>query len=130
MDPEGPPGVGRLRLRLYVAGATPASERARVSVESLAASLPPGSFALEVIDALSDPERAERDNVIAAPLLVKDAPEPTVRLIGDLADPQRLRTALRLREESAEPPSAAAARDEGSQRPADSGRADRGSIEA
>lgn len=86
----------RMRLRLYVAGTTPPSQRAQASLAALTSQLSAAAVELEVIDVIADPQAAERDNVIAAPLLVRLAPGPPLRVIGDLGDHERLRALLGL----------------------------------
>ena len=43
-----------------------------------------GTVALEVVDVLERPDLAERDAVVATPTLLRLAPEPVLRVIGDL----------------------------------------------
>lgn len=45
---------------------------------------------VEVVDILSEPDRASEDRVFVTPTLIKELPEPTRRLIGDLSDPQQV----------------------------------------
>jgi len=61
-----------------------------------------GRYELHVIDVLEYPEDAERDGIIAAPTVVKAAPPPPRRAIGDFVDAQGLTHALDL---PAPPPS-------------------------
>ncbi|HEX8120099.1 MAG TPA: circadian clock KaiB family protein [Solirubrobacteraceae bacterium] len=88
-------------LRLYVVGGTQASERALHSAERLRADLA-GEAELEVVDLAHDPELAERERIVATPLLVRLSPEPVRRIVGDLSDVERVRWSLGLpRRESA-----------------------------
>jgi circadian clock protein KaiB len=88
-------------LRLYVVGGTQASERALHSVERLRAELD-GAPELEVVDLSREPEVAERERIVATPLLVRLSPEPVRRVVGDLSDVERVRWSLGLpRQESA-----------------------------
>jgi circadian clock protein KaiB len=49
-----------------------------------------GRYELQVIDVLEHPERAEQDNILATPTLIKSLPPPLRRLIGDLSDKQKV----------------------------------------
>jgi circadian clock protein KaiB len=82
-------------LKLYVVGSTPASERAIVAIEQLRAALP-GTVEIEVIDVADRPEIAEAERVVATPMLVRVAPAPVRRIVGDLSDLDRVRWGLGL----------------------------------
>jgi circadian clock protein KaiB len=73
-------------LRLYVTGATPASARAIVNLKALCEGRLKGRFQLEVIDIFQKPALAAREQIVAAPTLVKVLPPPLRRFIGDLSD--------------------------------------------
>ena len=53
-------------------------------------------FVLEVIDVLSDPEIAEKQNIFATPTLIKDAPPPPKRIMGDFSSGEKVLRALEL----------------------------------
>ncbi|MGE0081519.1 MAG: circadian clock KaiB family protein [Thiohalomonadaceae bacterium] len=66
---------------------------ARQSIAALSEALDrfiPGQYQIELVDVLRDPERAEQENVFATPMLVRSRPSPTVRILGDLGEPERL----------------------------------------
>ena len=88
-------GAERLWLRLYVAGNAPNSVRAQANLKTLCASLT-GAIELEVVDVLDSPLRALTDGIMLTPTLVKLAPAPVLKLVGDLSDTLRVRTALGL----------------------------------
>lgn len=90
---SGPSGY---RLRLFVAGNTPRSQRTIVNLRRLC-SEHLGPVALEIVDIYQQPELAVQDQVVAAPTLVKLAPSPLRRIIGDLSDEGRVLRALDLR---------------------------------
>ena len=75
-----------VRLRLYVAGESPRSLSALRAVRGLDESALAGRYHLEVVDVLTHPEKAEEDRVLATPTLVRLAPTPRRRILGDLAD--------------------------------------------
>jgi circadian clock protein KaiB len=78
------------RLRLYVVGNTPASSRAIVNTRRFCEDHLPGAYDLDVVDISLDPAVATTAEVIAAPTLVKEAPPPVRRFIGDMSNTARL----------------------------------------
>ena len=86
----------RTVLKLYVVGGTQASERACQSLERLRAEL--GNCDAEVVDLRERPALAEEERILATPLLVRVAPTPTRRIVGDLSDVERVRWSLGLLE--------------------------------
>ena len=80
----------RYRLRLYVAGTNLNSFHAIQCLRQLCDEVLPGRVALEVIDLYQQPELAKRDQIIAAPALIKLSPLPRRMFIGDLSDQKRL----------------------------------------
>jgi len=49
---------------------------------------------IEIVDLLTDASRALADGIVVTPTLLKLAPRPAQRLIGDLSDTARLLVAL------------------------------------
>ena len=84
------PDAGQHVLRLFVSGATPRSIRAIYNLRRMLERELPGGYDLQVIDIYQNPEVARDHQVFAAPTLVKLAPEPVRRVIGDLSDRRRL----------------------------------------
>lgn len=82
-------------LKLYVVGGTRASERALQCVADLRAQLG-DDVDLAVVDLREHPDVAERERIVATPLLVREAPAPVRRVVGDLSDLARLRWSLGL----------------------------------
>jgi circadian clock protein KaiB len=82
-------------LKLYVVRGTPMSDRAVAAIEQLRAALP-GDVIVDVVDLGEHPEIAEAERIIATPMLVRVAPEPMRRIVGDLSDLDRVRWALGL----------------------------------
>jgi circadian clock protein KaiB len=83
-------------LTLYVNGAGPRSSAAIDIVRQLCDAELTGRFELSVYDAAEHPAAAARDNILALPTLVKHTPTPRRYVVGDLADVERLRSALDL----------------------------------
>lgn len=90
-------------LRLFVAGTSQRSQRTIGSLRSLCDRYLDGRAQVEVIDIYQQPELAERDQVVAAPTLVKLRPLPVRRIIGDLSDESRVLRGLGLSADTAPP---------------------------
>ena len=82
------------RLRLYIAGNSPRSMRTIANLRRLCAAHLPGRVDFEIVDIYQQPHLTEQDQVVAAPTLVKLAPEPLRRIIGDLSEEHRVLRAL------------------------------------
>ncbi len=80
----------RYTLRLYVTGATARSGRAIENAKALCERYLRGRYDLEIIDIYQQPDLAEGDQIMVAPTLVKRHPLPLRRLVGDLADQERV----------------------------------------
>jgi len=84
-------------LRLYVAGITPRSQEAIRNVKALCEEHLAGRYDLEVIDIYQQPVLAKGEQIIAAPTLIKKLPLPLRRLIGNMADKDKVLVGLDLR---------------------------------
>jgi circadian clock protein KaiB len=91
-------------LRLYVASLAPRSMAAIRSVRAICETHLQGCYALEVIDVYEQPTLAKDAQIVAAPTLIKQLPLPLRRLIGDLADQQRVLVGLDLRTKDGQTP--------------------------
>ena len=87
----------RYVLRLYVTGMTPRSVEAFATIKALCEEHLQGRYELEVIDIYQHPQLAVDEQIIAAPTLVKQLPAPLRRMIGNLADTERVLLGLDLR---------------------------------
>jgi circadian clock protein KaiB len=83
-------------LRLFVTGATPNSTRAIANLKEICEEHLKGNYELEIIDVYQQPTIAECEQIIALPLLIKKSPFPERRLIGDMADTQKVLRGLSL----------------------------------
>jgi circadian clock protein KaiB len=90
----------RYALRLYVSGSTPQSTRAIANIKRLCEEHLKGRYDLEVIDLYQQPERAQGEQIIAVPTLIKRLPLPLRRLIGDLSSRERILVGLDLQSKS------------------------------
>ena len=88
---------GHYRLRLYVAGQSPKSLAAIANLNRLCAVHLPGCHSIEVVDLVKNPELAAADQVLAVPTLVRRLPPPIKRIIGTLADVDKVLVGLELR---------------------------------
>ena len=89
-------GLGYV-LTLYVASLTPRSVVAIQSVKEVCEKHLQGQYSLEVVDIYEQPSAAKHEQIVAAPTLIKRLPLPLRRLIGDMADEQRVLVGLGLR---------------------------------
>ncbi|RKZ36575.1 MAG: circadian clock protein KaiB [Gammaproteobacteria bacterium] len=90
------------KFKLYVTGVTPRSRRAVSALRAFCKAHWGDDFELAIVDILQDPSRAGDDGVLATPTLVKVAPEPSIRMIGDMSDSKALVKALGLAPTGAE----------------------------
>ncbi len=84
-------------LRLYVAGQTPKSITALANLKKICEEHLAGKYNIEVIDLLQKPQLAKGDQIIAVPTLVRKLPEPLKKIIGDLANTERVLVGLDIR---------------------------------
>jgi len=87
-------------LKLYVAGMTPKSSTAIRSVTDICEEHLKGRYTLEVVDIYQRPTLAQGEQIIAAPTLIKKLPEPLRKMIGDMANKDRILVGLDLRPKS------------------------------
>ncbi|MGZ4814229.1 MAG: circadian clock KaiB family protein [Terriglobales bacterium] len=73
-------------FRLYIAGTNLNSVRAIENVRRLCRILRPSRCDLDIIDLYQQPGLARRDEVVAAPALIKIHPLPRRTFVGDLSD--------------------------------------------
>ena len=86
----------RYELRLYVAGTSPRSSQAIENVRALCEEFLAGRYDLKVVDIYQQPLQAAHEQIVAAPTLIKIAPEPARRLIGNLSDRDKVLVGLNL----------------------------------
>lgn len=76
----------KIMLSLYVMSINPEVEQSIKDLSSvLSAHYKPGFWTLNVVEVLSMPEKALEKDVFATPMLVRDVPEPVMRLLGNLS---------------------------------------------
>ncbi len=84
-------------LRLYITGTTPRSLQAIANVKSICEDHLQGRYELEVIDLYQQPVLAQGDQILAAPTLIKELPEPLRRIIGDMSSMEKILVGLDLK---------------------------------
>jgi len=84
-------------LRLYIAGQTPRSMEAFANLKKICEEHLKGRYSIEVIDLLENARLAKGDQILAIPTLVRTLPEPVRKIIGTLADTERVLVGLDLR---------------------------------
>jgi circadian clock protein KaiB len=89
----------KMKLRLYVTGSAPHSLEALANIRAVRAAL--RDHELEVVDVLERPERALADAVLVTPTLMKVAPRPACRIIGNLSDTRHVLISLGMSEDAA-----------------------------
>lgn len=81
---------------LYVTGASPNSIRAIGNAKEIFEQFLPGQYSLKIIDIHQQPAVAQKEQLIALPMLVRKFPLPERRLIGDLSNTERVLKSLGL----------------------------------
>lgn len=84
------------KLKLYITGHSLKSENAIVNLRHICQRHLGDQTEVLIVDVLEQPELAEQDRIIATPTLLKEWPEPTRRIVGDLSDTGRVLQALGL----------------------------------
>ncbi len=90
-------------LTLYVAGVTHRSSSAIRSVTDICEQYLKDRYELEIIDIYQQPGFAKTEQIVVAPTLIKRLPTPLRRLIGDMANKERVLVGLDLRKKKDEP---------------------------
>ncbi len=90
-------GEKQYRLRLYITGSTKKSMRAIANIRKICEEHLKGRYQLEVVDIYQQKELAKEANIIAAPTLIKRLPLPLRKMIGDMANTERILVGLDLR---------------------------------
>ncbi len=88
--------MNKFKLRLYVTGKTPKSERAISNLKEICERDLKGLYKLQITDVLESPQLAEDEKILATPTLIKDLPPPLKRIIGDLSNSEKVLLGLDL----------------------------------
>jgi circadian clock protein KaiB len=84
-------------LKLYVAGVSRRSSEAIRSITEICEKHLKGRYELRIIDIYQQPALAKGEQIIAAPTLIKKLPLPLRRLIGNMANAEKVLVGLDLR---------------------------------
>lgn len=96
-EDAAPAGGEHYSLRLYVAGHTPKSAAAVTNLRRICEEHLAGRYTFEVVDLLVQPQLAAGDQILAVPTLVRRLPAPLKRVIGNLANAERVLVGLDIR---------------------------------
>jgi len=88
----------KIVLSLFVTGHTPTSERAIVNLRRICDERNAVQCEIRIVDVQENPHEAEELRILATPMLVRQAPLPLRRVIGDLSDMEKVFEALELHE--------------------------------
>lgn len=77
-------------LRLYVTDASPKSARAIVNARRLLDEYLSDRYSLEILNIAEHVAQATQDQIICVPTLLRLAPPPARRIIGDMSDVARV----------------------------------------
>lgn len=84
-------------LRLFVAGISPRSEAAIRNVKEVCEERLKDRYALEIVDIYQHPEALKEKQIVVAPTLIRELPLPLRKLIGDMANEEKLLVGLDLK---------------------------------
>ncbi len=84
-------------LRLYVAGQTPKSIAALANLKKICEEHLAGKYRIEIMDLIKNPMLAKGDQILAIPTVVRQLPPPVKKLIGDLANTERVLVGLHIK---------------------------------
>lgn len=77
-------------LKLFVTGASTNSRKAIANIKEICEKYLTDNYSLEIIDVYQLKDLAEKEQIIALPLLIKSSPEPLKRMIGDMSDTEQV----------------------------------------
>ena len=83
----------KVKLRLSVTGSAPNSIAALANMKAVRAALDE-DHELEIVDVLERTERALADDVLVTPTLLKLAPRPPCRIVGNLSNIHQVLSSL------------------------------------
>lgn len=77
-------------LKLFISGASRNSTRAVNNLQRILETHLAGKYSLQIIDLYQDQAMAEKEQIVAVPLLIRKDPLPEQRLIGDMSNEERV----------------------------------------
>ncbi|HME39572.1 MAG TPA: circadian clock KaiB family protein [Steroidobacteraceae bacterium] len=86
----------KFKFRLFVAAGTVNSSQAMVNLHAICRAHLAGRHDIEVVDVFREPQRALAEGIRMTPTLLKLAPGPVKRIVGTLAQTERVLETLGL----------------------------------
>jgi circadian clock protein KaiB len=86
----------KVRLKLFVTDHTLRSRQAVAQLQRLCEDEFADHYELEVVDVLAHPDEARASHILATPTVIRELPHPVRRIIGDLADVDKVLAGLAL----------------------------------
>ena len=83
-------------FKLYVAGHNLSSQKAIANLYQIFDQYLNNQYMLKLIDVFEQPLKAEEENIIVTPTLIKELPIPLRRIVGDLSNKEQVLRALRI----------------------------------
>jgi len=83
-------------LRLFISGASSNSVKAVNNIKQICEGHIKNNYILEVIDVHQQQKLAEKEQLIALPMLIRKKPLPERKLVGDMSDTQKVLKGLGL----------------------------------
>jgi len=77
-------------LKLFISGASKNSVRAISNLQRILETHLAGRYTLQIIDLYQEKSMAEKEQIVALPLLIRKHPQPEQRLIGDMSNEERV----------------------------------------
>lgn len=97
-EPHASDHVRALRVLLFIAGDGPNSTTAVANLRALLAQRSATHVEVEIVDVFTEPQRGVSAGVFVTPMLVRVAPKPERRVLGNLSDRAILASVLMLEE--------------------------------
>ena len=85
-------------LRLFIAGTSPNSMRAITNLKAVCETHLANRYTLEIIDIHQQAQKAEGEQEIALPMLIKKSPGIERRLIGDMSNTEKVLKGLGIKD--------------------------------
>jgi circadian clock protein KaiB len=83
-------------LKLYIVNYSEKSKETVTRFSKILENYLHGNYKLEILNVMDHPEAAYQDDVLATPTVIKIAPGPSKRIIGDLGDENKILIGLGL----------------------------------
>ncbi len=75
-------------MTVFVAGISASGQRTVDALRAMAAAERVDDLHIEITDVADHPAKADEARIVATPTVIRVAPEPRVRLVGDLSPPE------------------------------------------